>query len=177
MTPNDAAVLCYVDGQRAYFTTAKLADQWGDDWDDALYEHNAGEPYTPCWHNEPQHRNNPDAKRGLRPGTQEPYAVGEMCRCPSCLRDWNADGTPKYRVFYVFYDGPFETPADRANGNSAWSVRDINGGQVTWLSPSRYSWPREVATYGIAAGTSYAEFCRLIHAAGGAVFEPKETFQ
>lgn len=40
-------VLCYVDGCWAYFTTLALADQWGDDWDDAPYEHNAGTPYLP----------------------------------------------------------------------------------------------------------------------------------
>jgi hypothetical protein len=37
--------LCYVDGAFAYFTTQKLSEQWGDDWNDAPYEHNAGEPY------------------------------------------------------------------------------------------------------------------------------------
>ena len=38
-------VLCYVDGCWAYFTTRKLSEQWGDDWNDAPYEHNAGRPY------------------------------------------------------------------------------------------------------------------------------------
>jgi hypothetical protein len=38
-------VLCYVDGNWAYFTTQPLEKQWGDDWNDAPYEHNAGEPY------------------------------------------------------------------------------------------------------------------------------------
>lgn len=38
-------VLCYVDGPWAYFTTRKLSEQWGDDWNDAPYEHNAGTPY------------------------------------------------------------------------------------------------------------------------------------
>jgi hypothetical protein len=28
-----------------YFTPIDLDDQWGDDWDDAPYEHNAGAPY------------------------------------------------------------------------------------------------------------------------------------
>lgn len=37
--------LCYVDGPFAYFTDQPLSTQWGDDWDDAPYEHNAGEPY------------------------------------------------------------------------------------------------------------------------------------
>lgn len=38
-------VLCYVDGPWAYFTTQELSEQWGDDWDDAPYEHNARPPY------------------------------------------------------------------------------------------------------------------------------------
>lgn len=36
--------LCYVDGQWLYFTES-VEGQWGDDWDDAPYEHNAGRPY------------------------------------------------------------------------------------------------------------------------------------
>lgn len=44
--PNPA-VLCYIEGNIAYFTTQPLAKQWGDDWNDAPYEHNAGEPYSP----------------------------------------------------------------------------------------------------------------------------------
>lgn len=51
-------VLCYVSGHWAYFTTRKLADQWGDDWNDAPYEHNAGSPYE--FHES-------DAKRGTDP--------------------------------------------------------------------------------------------------------------
>jgi len=39
-------ILCYVEGCWAYFTTGKLEDQWGDDWNDAPYEHNAGSPYN-----------------------------------------------------------------------------------------------------------------------------------
>jgi len=38
-------VLCYVDRPWAYFTTQALAEQWGDDWNDAPYQHNAGRPY------------------------------------------------------------------------------------------------------------------------------------
>lgn len=39
------AVLCYVEGCWAYFTTQPLNEQWGDDWNDVSYEHNAEEPY------------------------------------------------------------------------------------------------------------------------------------
>ena len=39
--------LCYVGGSFAYFTTQDLKNQWGDDWDDAPYDCNAGGPYEP----------------------------------------------------------------------------------------------------------------------------------
>jgi hypothetical protein len=43
---NEEAVLCYVDdeGDWAYFTTAPLEEQSGDDWNDCPWEHNAGTP-------------------------------------------------------------------------------------------------------------------------------------
>lgn len=37
--------LCYIEKNFAYFTTQSIEDQWGDDWDDAPYEHNASPPY------------------------------------------------------------------------------------------------------------------------------------
>lgn len=37
--------LCYIDAPWAYFTSARLEQQMGDDWDDSPYEHNAGPPY------------------------------------------------------------------------------------------------------------------------------------
>ena len=36
--------LCYVDENVMYFTD-NFENQWGDDWNDAPYEHNAEEPY------------------------------------------------------------------------------------------------------------------------------------
>lgn len=36
--------LCYVDNNIMYFTD-NFESQWGDDWNDEPYEHNAGEPY------------------------------------------------------------------------------------------------------------------------------------
>lgn len=46
-TPSNV-VLCYVKDEThtAYFTSRPLADQWGDDWNDRPYEHNAGTPST-----------------------------------------------------------------------------------------------------------------------------------
>lgn len=37
--------LCYIDRNFAYFTN-DMKEQWGDDWNDTPYEHNAGEPYV-----------------------------------------------------------------------------------------------------------------------------------
>lgn len=41
----DDAVLCYVRGQWVWFTTCPLDKQSGDDWNDAPYDCNAGNPY------------------------------------------------------------------------------------------------------------------------------------
>jgi hypothetical protein len=41
----DDFVLCYVSLPWCYFTSQFLQKQWGDDWNDAPYEHNAGLPY------------------------------------------------------------------------------------------------------------------------------------
>jgi len=43
---NEKAKLCYVKLPIVWFTT-DFANQWGDDWNDAPYEHNAGDPYPP----------------------------------------------------------------------------------------------------------------------------------
>jgi len=43
--PMNQHKLCYVGNGTAYFTRLPLSAQWGDDWNDAPYEHNAGTPY------------------------------------------------------------------------------------------------------------------------------------
>ena len=160
------AVLCFVDKTWAYFTTKPIESQWGDDWDDAPYEHNAGEPYGPCWHNEPAQRNNPSVKRGWKPGTTIPLDVGEICRCQSCNNDWNDDGTPRFHVFKVAFEGPFVTPRDGST-NSQWSVEQINAKGVPWLrsDPVFGRVPCE-----IWAGTRFVDFRRIIEMAGGHCF-------
>ena len=40
--------LCYIEGHKAFFT-GNWKEQWGDDWDDRPYEHNAGDPYRHYW--------------------------------------------------------------------------------------------------------------------------------
>jgi len=53
--------LCYISQPWAHFTTQDVAIQWGDDWNDAPYEHNAGDPYEPSSN---------DAKNGLHWSTK-----------------------------------------------------------------------------------------------------------
>lgn len=38
--------LCFIDGPWAWFTSLPVKEQWGDDWDDAPYQHNAGNPHS-----------------------------------------------------------------------------------------------------------------------------------
>lgn len=51
MAKYDNYKLCYVKDIEwdnvflLYFTARELNEQWGDDWDNIPYEHNAGEPY------------------------------------------------------------------------------------------------------------------------------------
>lgn len=169
---NEHAVPCYVEGNRAWFTTQSLDKQWGDDWNDAPYEHNAGRPYEPCWHNEPSHRSNPGVSRGWRPGTQELLSVGELCRCESCVRDWNIDGTPKWEVFSVYWNGPWNTPAEIAySANSCWSVQKINTGAIAWLIADRAG---EHSPPSLMPGVSCATFRKIV-LQFGQLFEPVEA--
>ena len=103
--PDNEPVLCYVQDNVAYFTTRALDEQWGDDWDDAPYEHNAGRPYLPLmnWRD----------KDGV-------------------VRDANPDGSPKWKIVEINFSGPFETPCEHKI-NSPYSVQDINRGDVPWL--------------------------------------------
>ena len=122
-------ILCYVNGPWAYFTTQKLEDQWGDDWDDAPYEHNAGPPYE----------YNPNHDKGKEP----------------------------WQIIKVAYDGMFETPY--CNINSQYSVEMINSKAVSWL----VNWQGE-KTISILAGTTLADFCKLIRQGGGKVYMEDE---
>jgi len=78
-------VLGYVDGNWAFFTTRNLADQWGDDWDDAPYEHNAGEPYCYSDH---------DAKEEREPWEITKVALDRYFEPPSeghCNSPWSVE--------------------------------------------------------------------------------------
>jgi len=143
------AVLCYVEGW-AYFTTQELTKQRGDAWSRAPYEHNAGGPYKPCWHNESEHLK----KRG-----------GKMCQERCCKEDWNSDGTPKWQIVEVTYDGPFQTPEDLFPPNSHFSVESINAGRAPWLTHTK------TESILINAGTTLKDFVKLIGESGGEIHQ------
>lgn len=124
------AKLCYIQGSCAYFTTQDLDKQWGDDWNDAPYEHNAGRPYT---------------YSVIHDKDKKPWAIAR-----------------------VYYEGPFETPEDRAGVNSVYSVENINAGAIAWLAPARFQ--IEIHRTSISAGTELHEFMRLVESEGGRIF-------
>ena len=97
--------LCYVDAPWAYFTTQDLDKQWGDDWNDAPYEHNAGEPY------EPVHPHSPD----------------RATRWPD---DWNEDGTPKWKIVKIAFELDW---AGFPSDSGRFSVESINKGLTPWV--------------------------------------------
>ena len=160
----DKPILCYVRGAWAYFTTQPLEDQWGDDWDDAPYEHNAGSPYE----------------------FSESDGKWCVCRDPTGPKIYGKGGCgepghkprepkPRYEITQVAFDAPYETPAELAcGGNSRYSVQDINDKHVPWLTPSR--WGLEVGeAKPIFAGATKDEFIRLIQKSGGKVYLEAEV--
>lgn len=138
--------LCYIENNFAYFTTQELDKQWGDDWNDTPYEHNAGEPYGPV-------------------RTYSYVKDGELTRGS----DYNEDGTPKWEIYKVAYNGPWDikTPADIAGGNSQYSVQMINNKLTPWLVKS----PDKV----LFAGATISEFVQFIEDCGGTVYLPKQN--
>jgi hypothetical protein len=131
--------LCYIDGNQAYFTNQELEKQWGDDWDDAPYEHNAGEPYPP----------------------PRPDLPDRMEMWPN---SWNPDGTPKWEVIKIMFDGDFLQPKDY-HPNSPYSVEKLNTGIFPWLRTSD-----EKAF--IRAGATIKEFTEFVKTHGGEVYFP-----
>lgn len=77
----------------AYFTDIPLSEQWGDDWDDAPYEHNAGDPYDRIFGKEPYTEHNIIivpfyvSHDGYSVKLPRDYVY---CNSPFCVRDINA---------------------------------------------------------------------------------------
>lgn len=96
--------LCYVEGHKAWFTS-DWKNQYGDDWDDAPYEHNASIPYD-CNYN----------AKSL--GTWDGYAH-----------------YPKIPQKILYFDlDDYTLPCDNFYPNSPFSVEDINNHRVPWIT-------------------------------------------
>lgn len=74
-------------------------------------------------------------------------------------------------IITVYLDGNWETPADRANGNSRYSVDDINKGAIAWLTTAH--WGNDNARP-IPAGITLMEFIVRVKDGGGTVYAPVE---
>lgn len=97
--------LCYIDGNKAWFTS-NFEHQWGDDWNDAPYEHNAEQPY--------------DHWSGLIEDNEDMFK-----------RKWKKH-TIKHKTLY--FEIPYYSylPCDNFL-NSPYSVEDINKNKVPWI--------------------------------------------
>ena len=100
--------LCYVDGAWAYFTTQPLDKQWGDDWNDAPYEYNAGTPYEYGEH---------DRKQG-----RDPW---ELCKC-AFDGYWDTPETEHFNNPYSHFNSPYSVEA--INGGAIAWLRQTHRG-------------------------------------------------
>lgn len=90
----------------AYFTPVSLADQWGDDWDDYPYNHNAEPPYDSSYKEKDEHGNWKEYEI-----IRVPFYVPGSCvyfakdwgygNCPFSVKDINAGA-----VAWLYYTGP-----------------------------------------------------------------------
>ena len=98
--------LCYVKDGAAYFTPKELSEQWGDDWDDVPYEHNASEPTD--------------------------YTVIKAHKTDNGLGV--VDEKEQYGIEVIKFDSQvWKEPCDGFESNSPYSVKDINSGAIAWL--------------------------------------------
>lgn len=103
--------LCYIHGNKAWFTD-NFEKQWGDDWNDAPYEHNAGEPCSD-WSELIVDNENIFKRKYKHHEIKHKTLYFET-------NDWNE-----------------KRPCDNFD-NSPYSVEDINQGQVPWLMTEDY---------------------------------------
>ena len=106
--------LCYVDGNKVYFTS-DWEHQWGDDWDDSPYEYNAGNPYD-SW--------------------------TEIIEDKSGVIETHSRTVREHKIELktLYYEFPCECvklPCDNYT-NSPYSVADINKGVVAWIVGEKF---------------------------------------
>lgn len=101
--------LCYIDGNKAWFTD-NFDRQWGDDWDDRPYQCNAEEPYD-SWREEIPHK--------------PPIYEKEYKEHPINLKT----------LYFETNDWSEKKPCDMGS----FSVKDINKGAVAWIHTENYN--------------------------------------
>lgn len=113
---NKEFYLCYVDGNEAWFTS-EWDKQWGDDWDDHPYEHNAGEPYEYDYSAPQQGVEN---GRGIYPKIEQKILLFSL---------------PCY----------YKLPCDDFEYNSPFSIEDINAGAIAWIRTDKFNIPAKTS--------------------------------
>lgn len=110
--------LCYIDGNKAWFTD-NFEKQWGDDWDDAPYEHNAEQPYD---HWSELFEDNEDMfKRKFK---HHPISLKAL--------------------YFELPDYWGYLPCDNFC-NSPYSVKDINNHAVAWIHTEDFNIPAGIS--------------------------------
>ncbi len=128
---------------KLYFTPLSLEDQWGDDWDDAPYEHNAEPPYT---------QNYKAESLGVWDGCAH-YPKIEIKTLFLEISDWNQE---------------FFTPRT-GYSNSRYSVQDINLGMVPWVTVKEFGKPNIY----LRAGMEYSSLIKQCQEIGIKVYVEK----
>ena len=103
--------LCYIGGQKAFFTS-NFEKQWGDDWDDAPYECNAEIPYT-YWSELIE--DNEDMLK----------------------RKWKEHPIELEELYFETHDWCEKKPCDVGR----FSVEQINRGAVAWVITDKFCIP------------------------------------
>ena len=108
----DGYKLCYIDGQKAWFTS-DFEHTSGDDWNDRPYEHNA-EPPNDYW--------------------------SELIEDNSDIwkRKWKHNPILLETLYFETNDWSERRPCD-GYSNSPYSVDDINNGAIAWLHTDKFN--------------------------------------
>lgn len=125
----------YIEGEQelyAYFTPLSLDEQWGDDWNDAPYDCNAGEPYDDV-------TDEVEEKDGWKVVTKSHEIT--IVRVPFAIKSYNTMMPKDYG-----YNSPF-------------CVDDINRGAVAWIYDYNATLKKHVT---IHAGINPFDFVKKI---------------
>lgn len=145
--------LCYVEDLwdsstlLLYFSEMPAKKQWGDDWDDAPYEHNAGTPYE---YDYDQPEQGVENGRGI-------YPKINIFKVYLETRDWKQN---------------FITPRTGCN-NSPYSVEDINNGAIPWVVIKEND--KILQTF--MGGTTFSDFVKRARKCHLKIYRKEEDYE